>query len=160
MIGRSSLQPQRTFVKNSRKAIYLIERLGCISLFSPQTALSKNEKETICLKKHNNYREKSDRLHDLMTMQRNYQMAVQPRSMSRHDNSKIPHWFPHAAQCSFPEQIACVPVLESVKHQNIALNAVYQKSFGLNVALPVSTPVAGQVMISVLRRQRVSHFQK
>ena len=28
---------------------------------------------------YNDYREKSDRLHDLMTMQRNYQMAMQPQ---------------------------------------------------------------------------------
>ena len=46
------------------------------------------------------------------------------------------------------------------QHQNIALNAVDQKPVGLNVALPVSTPVAGQVMISVLRRKRVSHCKR
>lgn len=28
---------------------------------------------------YNDYREKSDRLHELMTMQRNYQMAIQPQ---------------------------------------------------------------------------------
>ena len=28
---------------------------------------------------YNDYREKSDRLHELMTMQRNYQMAMQPQ---------------------------------------------------------------------------------
>ena len=28
---------------------------------------------------YNDYREKSERLHELMTMQRNYQMAIQPQ---------------------------------------------------------------------------------
>ena len=32
---------------------------------------------------YNDYREKSDRLHELMTMQRNYQMAMQPQQPKR-----------------------------------------------------------------------------
>ena len=60
----------------------------------------------------------------------------------------------------FPNRSLCVPVLESVSTRTSPLNAVDQKPVGLNVALPVSTPVAGQVMISVLRRQRVSHCKR
>ena len=80
--------------------------------------------------------------------------------MSRSDKSKMPHRFPYAAQCSFPEQIAVRSGSGKCQHQNIALNAVDQKPVGLNVALPLSTLVAGQVMISVLRRQRVSHCKR
>ena len=72
----------------------------------------------------------------------------------------MPHRFPRAAQCSFPEQIAARSGSGTCQHQNIALNAVDQKPVGLNVALPASTPVAGQVMISVLRRQRASHCKR
>ena len=72
--------------------------------------------------------------------------------MSRSDKSKMPYRFPHAARCSFPEQIAVRSGSGKRQHQNTALNAVDQKPVGLNVALPVSAPVAGQVMISVLRR--------
>ena len=38
---------------------------------------------------YNDYREKSDRLHDLMTMQRNYQMAMpQPKRGHSHEQER------------------------------------------------------------------------
>ena len=49
---------------------------------APSLRLQKNE----C---YNDYREKSDRLHELMTMQRNYQMAMpQPKHGRKHEQER------------------------------------------------------------------------
>ena len=68
---------------------------------------------------YNDYREKSDRLHELMTMQRNYQMSMpQPKRGHSHEQerqkAKCRTGFPMRHNAHFPNRSLCVPVLESV----------------------------------------------
>ena len=68
---------------------------------------------------YNDYREKSDRLHELMTMQRNYQMAMpQPKRGHSHEQerqkAKCRTGFPVRHNAHFPNRSLRVPVLERV----------------------------------------------
>ena len=68
---------------------------------------------------YNDYREKSDRLHELMTMQRNYQMSMpQPKRGHSHEQerqkAKCRTGFPVRHNAHFPNRSLCVPVLERV----------------------------------------------
>ena len=69
--------------------------------------------------------------------------------------------FPHtAAECLFAEQIAVCTGAGQRQHQNIILYAVDKQPVRENMTFPMTCPIAGQVMVTVLIRQRFAHCQQ
>ena len=74
---------------------------------------------------------------------------------------KPPYRFPHtAADCLFAEQVAVCAGAGQRQHQNIILYAVDKQPVRENVTFPMACPIAGQVMVTVLIRQRFAHCQQ
>ena len=74
---------------------------------------------------------------------------------------KPPYRFPHtAADCLFAEQVAVCAGAGQRQHQNIILYAVDKQPVRENMTFPMACPIAGQVMVTVLIRQRFAHCQQ
>lgn len=74
---------------------------------------------------------------------------------------KPPYRFPHtAADCLFAEQVAVCAGAGQRQHQHIVLYAVDKQPVRENVTFPMACPIAGQVMVTVLIRQRFAHRQQ
>ena len=74
---------------------------------------------------------------------------------------KPPYRFPHtAADCLFAEQIAVRAGAGQRQHHNIILYAIDKQPVRENMTLPMTCPIAGQVMVTVLIRQRFAHCQQ
>ncbi len=74
---------------------------------------------------------------------------------------KPPYRFPHtAADCLFAEQVAVCAGAGQRQHQNIIFYAVDKQPVRENVTFPMACPIAGQVMVTVLIRQRFAHRQQ
>ena len=74
---------------------------------------------------------------------------------------KPPYRFPHtAAECLFAEQVAVCAGAGQRQHQNIILYAVDKQPVRENMTFPMACPIAGQVMVTVLIRQRFAHCQQ
>ena len=74
---------------------------------------------------------------------------------------KPPYRFPHtAADCLFAEQVAVCAGAGQRQHQNIILYAIDKQPVRENMTFPMTCPIAGQVMVAVLIRQRFAHCQQ
>lgn len=74
---------------------------------------------------------------------------------------KPPYRFPHtAADCLFAEQVAVCAGAGQRQHQNIILYAIDKQPVRENMTFPMAGPIAGQVMVAVLIRQRFAHCQQ
>ena len=74
---------------------------------------------------------------------------------------KPPYRFPHtAADCLFAEQVAVCAGAGQRQHQNIIFYAVDKQPVRENMTFPMACPIAGQVMVTVLIRQRFAHCQQ
>ncbi len=74
---------------------------------------------------------------------------------------KPPYRFPHtAADCLFAEQVAVCAGAGQRQHQNIIFYAVDKQPVRENMTFPMACPIAGQVMVTVLIRQRFAHRQQ
>ena len=74
---------------------------------------------------------------------------------------KPPYRFPHtAADCLFAEQVAVCAGAGQRQHQNIILYAVDKQPVRENMTFSMACPIAGQVMVTVLIRQRFAHRQQ
>lgn len=60
----------------------------------------------------------------------------------------------------FTEQVASCAGACQCQHQNIILYAVDRQPVRENMTLPMACPIAGQVMVTVLIRQRFTHRQQ
>ncbi len=78
-----------------------------------------------------------------------------------HTQKKPPYRFPHtAADCLFAEQVAVCAGAGQRQHQNIILYAVDKQPVRENMTFSMACPIAGQVMVTVLIRQRFAHCQQ
>ena len=87
------------------------------------------------------------------------------RATAFHDillhTEKPPYRFPHtAADCLFAEQVAVCAGAGQRQHQNIILYAIDKQPVRENMTFPMTCPIAGQVMVTVLIRQRFAHCQQ
>ena len=74
---------------------------------------------------------------------------------------KPPYRFPHtAADGLFAEQVAVCAGAGQRQHQNIILYAIDKQPVRENMTFPMTCPIAGQVMVTVLIRQRFAHRQQ
>ena len=74
---------------------------------------------------------------------------------------KPPYRFPHtAADCLFAEQVAVCAGAGQRQHQNIIFYAIDKQPVRENMTFPMACPIAGQVMVTVLIRQRFAHRQQ
>ena len=73
---------------------------------------------------------------------------------------KPPYRFPHtAADGLFAEPVAVCAGADQRQHQNIILYTVDKQPVRENMTFPMVCPIAGQVMVTVLIRQRFAHRQ-
>ena len=87
------------------------------------------------------------------------------RCVAFHDTllhtEKPPYRFPHtAADGLFAEQVAVCAGAGQRQHQNIIFYAVDKQPVRENMTFPMACPIAGQVMVTVLIRQRFAHRQQ
>ena len=97
-------------------------------------------------------------------------IAVRKPSRKNHKHSKAarplhtekpPYRFPHtAADGLFAEQVAVCAGAGQRQHQNIILYAIDKQPVRENMTFPMTCPIAGQVMVTVLIRQRFAHCQQ
>lgn len=77
------------------------------------------------------------------------------------NTEKPPYRFPHtAADGLFAEQVAVWPGAGQRQNQHIILYAVNEQPVRENVTFPMAHPIAGQIVIAVLLRQRFAHRQQ
>ena len=87
------------------------------------------------------------------------------RCVAFHDTplhtEKTPYRFPYtAADGLFAEQVAVRPGAGKRQNQHIILYAVNEQPVREDVTFPMAHPIAGQIVIAVLLRQRFAHRQQ
>ena len=74
---------------------------------------------------------------------------------------KAPYRFPlTAADCLFTKQVAVCASAGQCQHQNIILYTIDKQPVWENMTFSMTSPITGQVMVTVLIRQRFAHRQQ